>query len=338
MGRGETRRGRAADRSPTRLAREPDGPSFLPGFAPDTADRTSAGGQSAPTPGGPDDDPHRPGAPLGADDGSRFAGLLQPPPASPKGERKAAGKRAGAAPAADGDATRPAAGGGRRAENPNAGHRERLRSRFEEGGAAALADYEFVELFLFRTIPRGDTKGTAKALLKRFGTFAGVLAASDEALRAVPGVGPQVVHDFRLVRAAVERAAREEVMEAEVLSSWEAVVRYCRIAMAQDTRERFRVLFLDKKNRLVADEVQGVGTVDHTPVYPREVVARALKLSASAVVLVHNHPSGDPSPSKADVDMTLKLSAIAEPLGIRVHDHLIIGKSGTASLRSLGLM
>jgi len=218
------------------------------------------------------------------------------------------------------------------------GHRERLRNRFREAGPDALADYELLELLLFRSIPRGDTKPAAKALLKRFGSLAEVLGAPPAQLEEVPGLGPAAALDLKVVAAVGLRSARGAVMKREILSSWNAVLDYCRAAMAYEAREQFRILFLDKKNALIADEVQGTGTVDHTPVYPREVVKRALELSASALILVHNHPSGDPTPSKADVDMTKTIVATAKPLGIAVHDHVVIGRNGHASFKALRLI
>jgi len=218
------------------------------------------------------------------------------------------------------------------------GHRERLRSRFAEFGSDSLTDYEMLELLLFRSIPRADTKGTAKALINRFGSFAEVLGAPEHLLTEVPGIGESAARDLKIVAAAAQRMLRGEVRGKQVLSSWSSVVDYCRAAMAFETREQFRILFLDKKNALIADEVQQTGTVDHTPVYPREVVRRALELSASAVILVHNHPSGDPTPSRADIEMTKTIIDTAKPLGIAVHDHVIIGKSGHVSMKGLLLI
>ncbi|MYZ47499.1 RadC family protein [Propylenella binzhouense] len=218
------------------------------------------------------------------------------------------------------------------------GHRDRLRSRFRDGGAAALADYELIELALFRALPRRDTKPIAKALLRRFGTIAEVLSASPARLREIEGVGEAVVLELKLIKALSERLAQEAVRKRTVLSSWSALLDYCRTAMAYEEREQFRILFLDKKNGLIADEVQQTGTVDHTPVYPREVVRRALELSASAIILVHNHPSGDPTPSRADIQMTQTIIDVAKPLGIVVHDHLIIGREGHVSFKGTGLM
>ena len=218
------------------------------------------------------------------------------------------------------------------------GHRERLRARFREQGPAALADYELLEMALWRAIPRGDTKPLAKALIARFGTLNEILAAPPERLKEIDGIGDRAVDELKLVKAFAERTAREAVRKRPVLSSWSALLDYCRAAMAFEPREQFRILFLDKKNALIADEVQGTGTVDHTPVYPREVIRRALELSATAVILVHNHPSGDPTPSRADIQMTETIVAVGKPLGIVVHDHLVIGRDGHASFKGLGLI
>lgn len=218
------------------------------------------------------------------------------------------------------------------------GHRDRLRTRFRESGEAALADYELLELLLFRLIPRRDTKPIAKALIGRFGTLAGVLGAPPALLQEVKGIGETVALDLKLIATAAQRMLKSELKERHVLSSWSSVIDYCHAAMAYETTEQFRILFLDKRNALIADEVQGRGTIDHTPVYPREVVKRALELSATAIILVHNHPSGDPTPSRADIDMTRTIIDTAKPLGITVHDHIIIGREGHASFRGLRLI
>jgi len=202
----------------------------------------------------------------------------------------------------------------------------------------ALPDYELLELILFRAAPRRDTKPLAKALIARFGTFAEALNAPEELLREVPGIGEAAITELKLVRAAALRLMRGEVLERPVLSSWAQVLDYCRASMGFASKEQFRILFLDKRNQIIADEVQQTGTVDHTPVYVREVVKRALELSATAIVLVHNHPSGDPTPSRADIKMTRQIVAAAKPLGVLVHDHIIVGKQGHASLRGLGLI
>jgi DNA repair protein RadC len=218
------------------------------------------------------------------------------------------------------------------------GHRERLRKRFNEHGATGLADYELLELLLFRAAPRRDVKPLAKALIARFGSFAEVLAAAPARLREIPGIGDAIVTELKLCEAAATRYARGAVSNRPVLSSWAAVIEYCRAAMALAGVESFRILFLDKGNKLIADEEQQRGTVDHTPVYPREVVKRSLELSATAVILVHNHPSGDPTPSQADIRMTREIVALAKPLGITVHDHIIVGRNGHASLKGLALI
>ena len=218
------------------------------------------------------------------------------------------------------------------------GHRERLRARFRESGDSALADYEILELLLFRLIPRRDTKPIAKALIARFGSLAGVFGAQPALLQEVKGVGESVALELKLIASVAQRMLKSEIRGRQVLSSWSSVIDYCHTAMAYESTEQFRILFLDKRNALIADEVQGRGTVDHTPVYPREVVKRALELSATAIILVHNHPSGDPTPSPADIDMTKMIVDTAKPLGITVHDHIIIGRDGHASLRGLRLI
>ena len=218
------------------------------------------------------------------------------------------------------------------------GHRERLRERFKSGGADALPDYELLELVLFRSIPRANTKPLAKALIAKFGTFAEVIGASTERLMEVSGVGEAVAADLTLIRAAALRLARGEVLQRPVLAHWQSIIDYCRSAMIFKDREQFRILFLDKKNQLIADEVQQEGTVDHTPVYTREVIKRALELAATAIILVHNHPSGDPTPSLADIDMTKKIVQAGEKLGVLVHDHIIVGRKGHVSFRNLQLI
>ncbi|MBO6538668.1 MAG: DNA repair protein RadC [Rhizobiaceae bacterium] len=213
------------------------------------------------------------------------------------------------------------------------GHRQRLRDRFAKDGASGLQDYELLELMLFRIIPRADTKATAKALLARFGSFPEVLGAPLNLLQEVEGIGKTAALEIKVFAAAAERMARGAIASRQVLSSWAEVINYCRAAMAFEPREQFRILFLDRKNLLIADEVQQTGTVDHTPVYPREIVRRALELSATAIILVHNHPSGDPTPSRADIDMTHTIINTATPLGITVHDHIIIGRDGHTSMK-----
>ena len=217
-------------------------------------------------------------------------------------------------------------------------HRHRLRARFLAGGAAAMPDYEMLELVLFRAIPRRDVKPIARGLLARFGDFAGVLSAPSERLCEVEGVGPSVVTELRIVEAAAHRLAQARVIGRPAISSWAALIEYCRASMAHRTTEQFRVFYLDRKNMLIADEEQARGTVDHVPVYPREVVKRALLLDASALILVHNHPSGDPTPSQADITMTAEIQRAAEALGLVLHDHVIIGKSAEVSFRADGYL
>ena len=201
-----------------------------------------------------------------------------------------------------------------------------------------MPDYELLELVLFAALPRRDVKPLAKALLARFGSFAETIAAPPERLQEVDGVGESVVIQLKIVEAAALRLSKSKVLGRPALSSWQALLDYCSAAMARNPQEQFRVLFLDRKNALIADEVQGHGTVDHTPVYPREIVKRALELSASAIILVHNHPSGDPTPSRADIEMTREIVAAAKSLRIAVHDHLVIGRGGHASFKALGLI
>ncbi|MBC7103521.1 MAG: DNA repair protein RadC [Parvibaculum sp.] len=218
-----------------------------------------------------------------------------------------------------------------------AGHRERLRERFLKS-PGALPDYELLELILFRAIPRRDVKPLAKKLIARFGGFSEVINAEPARLRETKGVSDAILTEFRVVRETGLRLTQSKVLKKEVIGSWDALIDYCSASMAHNPTEQFRILFLDRKNVLIADEVQQKGTVDHTPVYPREVVKRALELNASALILVHNHPSGDPTPSNADVEMTRQIVDTAKPLGIEVHDHLVVGKGRHASFRSLGLM
>ncbi len=213
-------------------------------------------------------------------------------------------------------------------------HRKRLRARFMDGGADAVPDYELLELVLFRAIPRQDVKPIAHALMTRFGDFNRVISAPVDRLAEVKGVGEAVICELKIVEASAHRLARARVLQRPVVSSWDALLEYCKTAMSHLETEQFRVLYLDRKNVLVADEAQGKGTVDHVPVYPREVVKRALELNASALILVHNHPSGDPTPSEADIAVTKQIEAAAEALDLTLHDHLIIGKSDTLSFRA----
>jgi DNA repair protein RadC len=219
-----------------------------------------------------------------------------------------------------------------------ADHRARLRARFSEAGAQALPDYELLELLLFRIIPRQDVKPLARRLLNEFGDIATVLSAPVPRLEQVPGVGPAVALELKVVEAVAHRMARAKVLRRHVVSSWAQLLDYCHTVMAHREQEQFRVLYLDRKNVLIADEEQGRGTVDHVPVYPREVVKRALELNASAMIVVHNHPSGDPTPSRADIDMTAQIEAAAKALGLVLHDHLIIGRERELSFRAEGLL
>lgn len=221
----------------------------------------------------------------------------------------------------------------------NKGHRDRARARFMANGGASLADYELLELLLFPLVPQRDTKAMAKELLQRFGSIAGVLAASPARLKETKYLGDSVVVGLKVLEAAHQRMARDRVdPQQPLLSSWSDLLDYCRTTMAYESIEQFRVLFLDKKNRLIEDEVQQTGTVDHTPVYPREVLKRSLELGATALILVHNHPSGDPAPSAADIHMTRQIIDVAKPLNITVHDHIIIGRNSHTSLKGLKLI
>ena len=217
-------------------------------------------------------------------------------------------------------------------------HRERLRRRFLNGGPEALADYELLELILFAAKPRGDTKPLAKALLAEFGDFTGVVAAEPDRLAGVSGLGPAGIAALKAIEAAAVRLTREQVIDRPVLTNWRQLVGYCRASMGAKKTEQFRILFLDRKNVLIADELQQKGTVDHTPVYPREVVKRALALEASAIIMVHNHPSGDPTPSRADVEMTREVAAAAKAMNIALHDHIVISRQGHVSFKSAGLL
>lgn len=228
-----------------------------------------------------------------------------------------------------------------------AGHRARLRERFRRAGPSGVNDYELIELLLFNAIPRQDVKPLAKALLETFGSVADVLSAPRERLLDVSvvsaagrklSVTDRVADEFKIVQAAALELAKANVLERPVISSWEALLSYCRASTAYEPVEQFRILFLNTKNVLIADEKQQTGTVNHTPVYPREVVKRALALNATALILVHNHPSGDPTPSRADIEMTAKIVAAAKAVDITVHDHVVVGRKEHASFRALGLL
>ena len=218
------------------------------------------------------------------------------------------------------------------------GHRDRLRARFLENGPEALADYELLELVLFMAIPRRDVKPLAKTLLARFGGLPELMNASIEELVKIPGISESTAAALKAITATAHRSLKQELMKKPVLNSWTRLMDYCVATMAHESREHFRILFLNKKNEMIADEIQGSGTVDHTPAYPREIMKRALELGATALILVHNHPSGDPKPSQADIDMTRAIIKAAEPFSIVIHDHVIVARGGYASFKNLGLI
>ena len=218
------------------------------------------------------------------------------------------------------------------------GHRERLRERFHNAGPQSLSDYELLELALFAALPRRDTKPIAKALLKKFGSFGEVVHAPETLLREIAGIGDASITQMKLIAAAADRIAKGEIKRSIALSSWNDVIAYCRSSMAFADKEQFRILFLDKRNQLISDEVQQTGTVDHTPVYPREVIKRALELHSTAIILVHNHPSGDPTPSADDIAMTQEIRQAAHALSIALHDHIIVGNGTWTSFRREGLL
>lgn len=217
-------------------------------------------------------------------------------------------------------------------------HRARLRNRFMSAGSAALADYEMLELILFRAIPRRDVKPLAKKLLAQFGDFNRVISARPARLAQVQGIGTAAIQELKIVEAAAHRLSQAKILGQSAVTSWDSLMTYCKTTMAHRETEQFRILFLNRKNIVIADEEQAKGTVDHVPVYPREVVKRALELNASALILVHNHPSGDPTPSDADISMTRKIAHAADALGITLFDHIIIGKEQDVSFQSLGLL
>ncbi len=218
------------------------------------------------------------------------------------------------------------------------GHRDRLRQRFLQAGPEALADYEMLELVLFMAIPRRDVKPLAKQLLLKFENLAGVLNATLPELQSIDGVSENIAVALKTMQAAAHRMLKQEILKKPILNSWSRLLDYVTATMAHERKEHFRLLFLNKKNELIADEIQNSGTVDHTPAYPREIMKRALELGATAIILVHNHPSGDPTPSQADVDMTNTIKAAGAPFGIVIHDHLVVSRNGTASFRTMGLL
>ena len=218
------------------------------------------------------------------------------------------------------------------------GHRDRLRQRFLQGGPDAMEDYELLELLLFMAIPRKDVKPLAKELISSFGSLAAVLNADIGDLSATKGISETTAIGLKTVQAGAHRLLKQEIMGSPVLNSWSRLMDYCQATMAHEKNEQFRVLFLNKKNELMADEVQQKGTVDHTPAYPREILKRAIEIGATAIILVHNHPSGDPEPSKADIILTKKIIEGAGALSIVVHDHIIVSRNGTASMKTMGLI
>jgi len=218
------------------------------------------------------------------------------------------------------------------------GHRQRLKQRFLKNGAATLQDYELLELLLFLAVPRRDVKPLAKELIAKFGGFSEVINAEPARLMEIPGVGENAVIAIRLVREGAIKLSKDKIMGQPAISSWQALLDYCKMAMGPLKKEQFRILYLNRKNILIADELQQEGTVDHTPVYPREVIKRALELGASALILVHNHPSGDPTPSRDDIDMTKEIQEAGKKLEVLVHDHIIISKGSYSSFKSLGLL
>ncbi|PCK00434.1 MAG: hypothetical protein COA45_01255 [Zetaproteobacteria bacterium] len=219
-----------------------------------------------------------------------------------------------------------------------AGHRQRLRDRFVASGANALQDYELLELLLFMAIPRRDVKELAKTLLTEFGSLPELMSASHTDLTRIDGISENVATAIKTVTAIAERMMKQELMQKPILNNWTRLMDYCHMSMAHEKKEHFRILFMNKKNELIADEIQGSGTVDHTPAYPREIMKRSLELGATALILVHNHPSGDPKPSQADIDMTNAIIAAAKTFEITIHDHIIIARNGYTSFRNEGLI
>lgn len=226
----------------------------------------------------------------------------------------------------------------KKTKDPRAGHRKRLRERLERAGPKSLADHELLELVLFRAIPRRDVKELARALILHFTDISGVMSAPPEELLKFKGITERVIYEFLTIQAAALRLGQSKILKGDLLANWDDLVIYCRTKMAENKIEEFHVLFLDKQNRIIADEVMGRGTVDHTPVYVREVIKRALTLSATALIIAHNHPSGDPSPSKADIDMTYKLRDLAQQFNIALHDHLIVARGEVLSFKSQGIL
>jgi len=218
------------------------------------------------------------------------------------------------------------------------GHRQRLKYRFLKTGAGALQDYELLELLLFLAVPRRDVKPLAKVLISKFGGFSEVITAEPARLKEVKGIGENAIIAFKLVREGAIKLSQDKILGKPVIGSWQALIDYCKMAMTHLKKEQFRILYLNRKNILISDELQQEGTVDHTPVYPREVIKRALELGASALILVHNHPSGDPTPSRDDIEMTKEIVEAGKKLDVLVHDHIIVGKGNYSSFKSLGLL
>ena len=218
------------------------------------------------------------------------------------------------------------------------GHRQRLRARFRRAGADGLQEYELLELILFRAVPRQDVKPLAKSLLARFGNLSAIFGAPAEQLRELKGMTDNIISDLHLVQAVAEQIGQSRVINRPVIASWRALKAYCRTRMAEKQVEELHVLFLNNQNQLIEDKIMSTGTVNHTQIYPREVVKRALMLNAMGMIIVHNHPGGDPAPSRADIRMTNELKAMLAPLGLELHDHLIIGRDGEASFKTLGLL
>ncbi len=218
------------------------------------------------------------------------------------------------------------------------GHRQRLKNKFIERGADSLADYEILELYLFRTLPRRDIKPLAKILIEEYGNLSAIISTPYEKLIKTKGIGERTALDLKILQATSLRSSQSALLKKPILASWSALLNYCKSAMQHEAREQFRCLFLDKKNCLIKDEIMSIGTVDHTAVYPREIARKALEYHATAFIMVHNHPSGDVTPSRPDIIMTKKIVEASKALNIIVHDHLIIGKESVASFKTLGLL
>lgn len=224
------------------------------------------------------------------------------------------------------------------ATSPHAGHRARLREKLLKRGGDALADYELLELILTIAIPRRDVKPLAKTLMAEFGSFAEVIHADLHRLEGIKGLGETSIAALKIMQAATIRVTRDQVMDKPVLSGWTALIDYLKASTAYREREVLRVLYLDQKNVLIADEVVNEGTINHAPIYPREIMRHALQLGATSIILCHNHPSGDPTPSRQDIATTRDIVDVGRKLGVKVHDHVIVGKSGEKSMKNMGLI